>query len=547
MSDREVADLMFRPEILPPQHWEAHYPQRHLPQGAKVTRFAPSPTGYLHTGGLYAAIVAQDIAHNSGGVFFVRIENTDAAREIEDARRQFAKAFAYFSIESDEKEGDPWGPYEQAARAEIYESYARHLVEHGKAYPCFCTHEELNDLAAKQQEAKVSPGYYGKWARCRSLPRDEVMRRLKDGIPYTIRFRVPDDRPGRSSYTDLIRGPIEQLDNRNDIIILKSSAQPPRLPTYHFAHVVDDHLMRVNLVTRGEEWIASVPLHLQLFESLDFMPPDYAHIAPLMKIDGKSKRKLSKRKDPEATVELYMTSGYPAEAIRIYLRGLANSNLADIDFAEANRTPIQLGHMGVAGPVFDLVKLESISKSYIAGLAPAERVGALEAWASQYDPALSEILRREQDMVLSALEFERKLDEHPRKDVAKWTDFLPGYRAFLPSQFELVTDPARAEFSPTAPDVVRAVTEDFVAGYAHEGDKETWFSQIREIARKHRFAPTTGEFKRNRELFIGPLSEASNIIRVGLTGQRQSADLYLITRVIGEAEVLRRMKAVVGS
>lgn len=544
MSDTEIAELMFGADVKPTAHWEALYPKRDLPEGAWVTRFAPSPTGYLHTGGLYSAMVAQDLAHQSGGVYFVRIENTDAAREIADARAQFDQAFAYFSIQSDEHDGDPWGPYEQARRAPIYESHARQLVAEGKAYPCFCTHAELEALTARQQAAKVAPGYYGEWATCRHRTREDRLERLKAGMPFTVRFRAPDGAPDRVSFIDMIRGPMEQLDNRNDAVILKSSDQSLRLPTYHFAHAVDDHLMRVNLVTRGEEWIPSAPLHLQLFHALGFEAPAYAHIAPLMKIEGKSKRKLSKRKDPEASVEHYMTLGYPAEAIRIYLRGLANSNLADIDFAEARATPIRLDRMGVAGPVFDQVKLDSISRNYVAELSPAERLAAIETWAKDFDPQLAAILNGEHDRMLRALELEGRLEDPPRKDVAKWTDVLPAYRVFLKSQFEPVASAESPEFAPTKPEIVRAVIEDFAAQYVQENDKETWFAQVRAVALRHRFAPTTGEFKRNPDQFVGSIGEASNILRVALTGQRRSPDLFLITQVIGEPETRERLASI---
>jgi glutamyl-tRNA synthetase len=546
MPASELADLMFPGQPETPQHWEARYAERDLPQGAWVTRFAPSPTGYLHTGGLYAAIIAQDLAHNSGGVYFVRIENTDAARELEDARRQFGTAFDYFSIHSDEADDAPWGPYEQRKRAPIYESFARELVAQGKAYPCFCTPEDLAALTARQQAAKVPPGYYGEWAACRHLDPAEAERRVREGVPYAIRFRAPDGPADRVAFDDMIRGRIEQLDNRNDAVILKRSDQDPRLPTYHFAHAVDDHLMRVNLITRGEEWIPSVPLHLQLFDALGFTPPSYAHIAPLMKLEGSSKRKLSKRKDPEATVELYMTQGYPAEAVRIYLRGLANSNLADVDFAEAAATPIRLDRMGVAGPVFDSVKLDSISRNYVAELSPADRLAALEAWARQFDPDLAALLERDHEFALRAFELEGALTENPRKDVAKWADFLGAYGAYLPSHFEPVTDPTRPELEPTPPDVVRAVAKDFADHYVDAEEKDVWFEQVRAVASRNGFAPTMGEFKREPDKFVGPLSQAANVIRVALTGQRHSADLFLIARVIGKDETLRRLRALAG-
>src|SRR6185369_1246776 len=270
-----------------------------------------------------------------------------------------------------------WGPYEQSKRERIYHTYARELMRKGHAYPCFCTRQELAQMTEEQNAAKLQTGYYGSWARCRNLSQDEVMSRLEAGQPYTIRFRAPDNSPGRIEFNDLIRGRIEHQDNVNDIVLLKSSDQSLRLPTYHFAHAVDDHLMRVNLVLRGEEWISSVPLHLQLFNALGFEPIPYAHIAPLMKFDGKSRRKLSKRKDNEADVEFYMSSGYPAGAVLHYLRGLANSRFAEMSFAESASEPLRLSDCGVAGPIFDLVKLESISREFIAQLSTEEALTAL--------------------------------------------------------------------------------------------------------------------------------------------------------------------------
>ena len=542
----QPADLMFPGDVAPRAQWEARYPARNLPAGARVTRFAPSPTGYLHIGGVYAALIAKDLAHNSGGTYFVRIENTDAAREDPNARAQFASAFAYFGIESDEAPDTAWGPYEQGQRAEIYASFAKALVEDGKSYPCFCTSEELETLTAQQKAAKVMPGYYGSWAKCRHLSTEEQVAKLEAGTPFVVRFRAPEGSALRVTHTDLIRGPIAQNDNRNDAVILKSSTSFPRLPTYHFAHVVDDHLMRVNLVTRGEEWIPSLPLHVQLFEALGLPLPDYAHIAPLMKIEGSSKRKLSKRKDPEANVEYYMASGYPAETLRIYLRGLANGNLADIDFAEALATPLALDRMGVAGPVFDEAKLQSISRAWIAELEPAARLAAIEAWAATHDPVLARLLLTEHDHALRALVLERKFDKNPRKDVACWKDFLPNYGVFLPSAFTPVTDAAHPDFAPTSPQLVRAMIADYAARYVQLDDRDAWFDQLRAVANDHGFAPTTGDYKRNPEAFTGSIAEASNVIRVALTGQRRSPDLFLVCAVIGEAEVRQRLASVLG-
>lgn len=542
----ELADLMFPGETAPRSHWEALYPPRELPAGGWVTRFAPSPTGYLHIGGVYAAVIAQDLAHNSGGTYFIRVENTDAAREDPGARAQFAAAFRYFGIESDEPTDAAWGPYEQSQRAVIYASFAKALVEEGKAYPCFCTSEELETLTAQQKVAKVMPGYYGSWAKCRHHSTEQHIEQLNAGKSFVVRFRAPEGSALRVTHTDLIRGPIAQNDNRNDAVILKSSSTSPRLPTYHFAHVVDDHLMRVNLVTRGEEWIPSLPLHVQLFEALGLPLPGYAHIAPLMKVEGSSKRKLSKRKDPEANVEYYMTTGYPAETLRIYLRGLANGNLADIDFAEALATALQLDRMGVAGPVFDEAKLQSISRNYIAELTPADRLAALEVWATEHDRDLAALLATEHDNALRALVLEQQIDKNPRKDVANWQDFLPNYRVFLPSAYTPVTDVAHPDFAPTPVEVVRAVIADYSARYTQIDDRDAWFDQLRAVAKDHGFAPTTGDYKRNPEAFTGSIAEASNVIRIALTGQRRSADLFLVCQVIGADEVQKRLRAALG-
>jgi glutamyl-tRNA synthetase len=333
MLTTELINSLFDTALPEPSHWESQYPPRDLPPGAIVTRFGPSPTGFLHTGGVYVATLGKNLAHHSGGSYFIRIEDTDQAREVPGSREQFARAFKYFDIESDENDSNSkWGPYEQSKRELIYHTYARELLRSGHSYLCFCTREELAQMNEEQLAAKLQTGYYGSWARCRNLSQTEVMGRLQAGKPYTIRFRSPDGPPKRVEYVDLIRGRIEHQDNVNDIVLLKSSDQSPRLPTYHFAHAVDDTLMRVTLVLRGEEWISSVPLHLQLFNALGFKPIPYAHIAPLMKFDGASRRKLSKRKDNEANVAFYIESGYPAGAVLHYLRGLANSRFAEMTF-----------------------------------------------------------------------------------------------------------------------------------------------------------------------------------------------------------------------
>ncbi len=548
MLDSELVASLFSTDLPEPTYWESLYPARSLQPGAIVTRFAPSPTGFLHTGGLFTATIAKNLAHHSGGVYFVRIEDTDQAREVAEARAQFAHSFKDFSIESDEDDvTGGWGPYEQSKRNRIYESYARELLRTGCAYLCFCTREELAEIVERQQKEKVNSGYYGIWARCRHLSSDEVRERLAAGHPYTIRFRAPDSEPSRVTHVDLIRGPIEQPDNRNDVVVLKSSDQNLRLPTYHFAHCVDDHLMRVNLVIRGEEWISSVPLHLQLFNALGFEPIPYAHIAPLMKMEGTSRRKLSKRKDTEANVEFYMSAGYPADAVLHYLRGLANSRLAEMSFEESATAAIKLDECGVAGPLFDLVKLGSISRQYISYLSLDEAMNALMTWAKSYDPELAEILIAEEPIVRRTLEMEREAGAIRRKDLEKWGDFRLVYGLYFRSLFTLATDAEDPRFAPIKAETVRLLAQDFAESYQHLSDKDAWFEQIRKLAASHAFAPTAGAFKKAPQSFAGSISDVSNVIRVALTGLTHSPELFRVAQVIGGEEVKRRIGALAGT
>ena len=542
MLTTDLINKLFDAQLPEASHWESMYPRRDLPTGAIVTRFAPSPTGFLHTGGVYVAMLGKNLAHHSGGSYFVRIEDTDQAREVAGSREQFARAFRYFRIESDENDSNSkWGPYEQSKRELIYHTYARELLRAGRAYPCFCTREELAQMTDEQNAAKLQTGYYGEWARCRNLSQTEVESRLEAGKPYTIRFRSPDGPPGRVEFMDLIRGRIEHQDNSNDAVLLKSSDQSPRLPTYHFAHVVDDTLMRVTVVLRGEEWISSVPLHLQLFNALGFEPIPYAHIAPLMKFDGASRRKLSKRKDNEADVAYYMESGYPAGAVLHYLRGLANSRFAEMTFAESASAALSLSDCGVAGPIFDLVKLESISREFIAQLSLQEAVRNLLTWARDYDPELATLLMNNLPLVQRIFTNERDPNVQ-RKDLARWAEFRSAYGFYFAELFAVANDPADERFAPIQPDMVVRLAQDFADKYQHVANKEVWFEQIRNLATAHGFAATAGQYKKNPESFVGSISHVSNAIRILLTGLKTSPDLFLVAQNLGEEEVLRRVR-----
>ncbi|MFI7120611.1 glutamate--tRNA ligase [Amycolatopsis sp. NPDC049868] len=549
MLDRAVIDALFPADLPEPEHWEQRYPARELPEGAQVTRFGPSPTGFVHIGGVYVATIDQDVARRSGGRYLVRVEDTDRSREVEGAIDQFERGFAYFGLAADEDihRGGDYGPYQQSEREQIYLTYVRHLLRSGRAYLDFATKDELAAITARQQATKLPTGYYGSWAIWRDADPADVQAKLDAGDPYVVRFRAPDDTGARARFTDAIRGPLEAEANRNDVVILKSSDQSPRLPTYHFAHAVDDHLMRVNLVIRGDEWISSVPVHQQLFDALGFEPITYAHIAPLMKQEGGSKRKLSKRKDPEASVDFYIESGYPTKAVLYYLRGLANGRLAEMPLDQALAEPINLDECGVAGPLVDLVKLDDISADHIATLSGAEILEEVRGWAERFDPELRTVLDAEPDLALRALAVERDGAENPRKDLKKWSEFRAVYGFFFPQLHAAVASPDDERITALGVDraVVQAVVRDFVGNYQQLDDGQEWFQQIREVAAKHGFAKNAKEFKKNPEGFPGSIREASQIIRIAITGSTRSPDLHSITQALGREETLGRFAGLV--
>ena len=541
---QDLIDSLFPPDLPEPSYWEDRYPPRDLPAGAEVTRFAPSPTGWLHIGGVYTATIDQDVAHHSDGVYIVRIEDTDQARFEEGAASQFEAAFEYFGIGPDEgKEKGAYGPYTQSERGQIYLTHVRHLMRSGKAYPCFATREELAAISERQRAVGALPGYYGEWAIWRDAPAEQVEQRLAAGDPYVVRFRSPGIGGRRVSFTDVIRGEITQDDNRNDAVILKSSDQPLRLPTYHLAHTVDDHLMRIGLVIRADEWLSSVPLHHQLFDALGFARIPYAHLAPLMKQDRGSRRKLSKRKDPEASVGYYFEQGIPVEAVQYYLRGLANGRLAEMPLPEALAAPIRLSECGTAGPLLDMVKLDDISADYVATLSGAQILDRVISWADTYDPELASVLRAEGDLALRALAVERDDTPKPRKDLRKWADFRPVYGFFFPEIFQPVTDPADPRFDGLDPDLVRAMASGFAAGYRAPAPDSVWFDQIRELAVRLGFAPSQKEYKKNPDAYPGSIAHASAVIRVLITGTRQSPGFEEVVAALGPEEVFRRVNA----
>ena len=498
MDYKDLANLIF-PNAKDISYYEEKYPERNLKEGAIVTRYAPSPTGFMHIGGLYQALIAKKLANQTDGVFFLRIEDTDQKREVENAVSGIVNSLKEFAIEPDEgmiAEGESkgnYGPYKQSERKEIYQAYAKYLIEQGKAYPCFCTPEEGEEIRAKQEAAKIRPGYYGVWAKCRNVTVEEAMQRIKNGESYIIRFKSPGREDRKIKHKDVIKGNVEFPENDQDIVIIKADG----LPTYHFAHAIDDHLMRTTHVIRGDEWLSSVPLHLQLFHELGFRPPKYAHIAPIMKNDNGNKRKLSKRKDPEAAVEYYEKEGIPQEAVKEYLLNIANSNFENWRRANKDKSieefELQLNKMSVSGALFDMVKLLDVGKTVISKFTAEKVYKEALTWANKYDETLSKMLA-DKEYSLKVLGIERG-NKKPRKDIVKWSDVKENIEYMYDENFYAKTPEYQYQVINEKEDVEKILNLYIEKYYDDNDDKDTWFDKIKELAGKMGYAKEVKEFK----------------------------------------------------
>ena len=540
MNNKELADLIF-PDIKDYTYYEEKYPERNLPEGAEVLRVAPSPTGFIHIGGLFQGLLAKKIAEQTGGVFFVRIEDTDQKRKIENGVEEILGAFEKYGLSPDETVGrGNYGPYIQSERGEIYKSYAKKLISEGKAYPCFCTPEDLEESRSNQEKAKERTGYYGKWAKCRNMPIDMAAEKIKAGTPYVIRFRSPGNPERKIKHKDVIKGSIDFPENDLDIIIIKSDG----LPTYHFAHAVDDHLMRTTLVTRSDEWVSSVPLHLQLFYELGFKTPRFGHTAPLMKQDGDSKRKLSKRKDPEAAVSYYTEEGIPKETVLEYMMNIINSNFEmwrkqnpDKDMWEFE---VDIKKMGVSGALFDMVKMHDVSKNVISRFSAEKVYDDAKAWAMVYDEELNEMLENK-DYSLKILGIERG-NQKPRKDIAKWSDLKDIIYYMYPEKFDKMDKNAFEYQKVTDKAEIEKIVKLYFEKYYNENDdKETWFNKMKDLAEECGYAREVKEYKANPDGYKGHVGDISTVIRVTLTGKCNTPDLYEIMKILGKEEILRRV------
>lgn len=539
------------PQALPtPEELERLYPPRFLPDGAMVTRIGPSPTGFMHIGTLYVGLLSRQFALQSGGVSFLRIEDTDKKREVVGAVEFILRAFDHFGIEFDEGftrdgiERGIYGPYTQSRRGPIYECFVRRLVERGNAYPCFCTPEELDAIRHEQQARGIRPGYYGAWAVWRHRTVEDVLAALHERKPFVIRFRSGGDVERRILVDDLLFGEREVPENDQDIVILKSD----RLPTYHLAHVVDDHLMGTTHVVRGDEWLSSLPIHLQMFEVLGWPAPAYAHVAPINKVDGGSRRKLSKRKDPEASVGYFIELGYPPEALIDYLLNIANSNFEEWrkNHPEEDYRNFILSFerlRGSSGPLFDFPKLDSISREKVARLSSHELYDRVLAWARGHDPELAELLANDPDYGRRILAIERD-GEKARKDIAKWSDVREGIEFFFDERFHLDLDTAVKLLGPIDADEVRAIVAAFKTSYAESDGRDEWFDKIKAIARARGFAEKAGDYKRNPDAYKGTVGDVAKVLRILLTGRTQTPDLHAVMRAMGLQRMLARLSIV---
>ena len=543
MDYNRLAELLFPDVTETPEEVEARYPERDLPEGAKVTRMGPSPTGFMHLGNLYGALVDERLAHQSGGVFFLRIEDTDKKREVEGGVQLILETFRNFGLPFDEgvtENGDKgkYGPYRQSQRAAIYHVFAKQLVQRGYAYPCFCTEEELAEMHAQQEANKENFGYYGKYAKYRDCELEEIERRIAAGESYVVRFRSPGSIENKVRHTDLVKGKLELTENDQDIVLLKSDG----IPTYHFAHVVDDHLMHTTHVVRGEEWLATLPVHLQLFDVLGWKRPKYVHTAQLMKMDGGSKRKLSKRKDPELALSYYYQQGIPVPSVMEYLMTLLNSNFEE--WRRANQTaplddfPFSTKKMSVSGSLFDMDKLHDVSKNVISRMSAEDVYNSVAKWSADNDPEFHELFVRDPEMTKQFLSIGRG-GKKPRKDLALWSET----KAYMDFMFDELFQPDYSGMPERAKADAKAILTEYQDVYDAQDEMTVWFDKVKALAERHGFAPETKLYKKNPKQYKGPVGDISMVLRVAICGRTNAPDLYSVMQLMPTEKIKARLAA----
>lgn len=541
MDWNKLADALIKDEnVKPLEYYETLYPARDLPQGAQVTRLAPSPTGFIHLGNLFVAIANERIAHQSGGLMYLRIEDTDLKRKVDGAVDAVKNALRYFDIRFDEGaeiEGaeNKYGPYYQRERAEIYHAYAKDLIKRGLAYPCFCTEEQLASLREKQTAEKKITGYYGEYAACRNLTEEEIYANLAEGKPYVIRLRSQGNAENKITFRDEIKGDITVTENDQDVVILKSDG----IPTYHFAHAIDDHFMRTTLVIRGEEWLASLPIHVELFDVLGFRRPKYGHNCSLQKMDGDTRRKLSKRKDPELSLEFYRKEGYYSRAVKVYMLTLLNSNFEEWYLKNPDK-PLEdfkftIGKMGKSGALFDLDKLNDISKNELSKLSEKETYDFLYEWASEFGSDEQKGYFADEEYLLKVLALCMGVGGKKRRK-----DFTTAKQAveFIAYFFDATFAP-KYEYRFDG-ETVKKILTDFQSVYDAADDCSAWFDKVKSIATANGFAADMKAYKADPSAYRGNVSDVAEMLRIATTGLANTPDLWTIMQILGKERTLAR-------
>lgn len=548
MTNKDLAELIFPNITKTIEDYEKIYPERNLPEGAMVTRFAPSPTGFVHMGSLLASFISSKAAKDTKGVFYLRIEDTDQKREVPNGIEGIVKDLKDFEIHIDEgalsreESIGEYGPYIQSERKEIYHAFIKHLISIGMAYPCFCSEEHLAEIREMQEATKSRIGYYGRYAVCRNIKIEDAYNRIKNGEKFIIRLKSPGDFEKKIVVNDLVKGKIEFPENDLDIVIMKSDG----LPTYHFAHLVDDHLMRTTHVTRGDEWVSSLPIHQQLFQVFGFNPPKYAHLSPILKQEGETKRKLSKRKDPEAAMSYYAELGIPIKAVHLYLMTIANTNFEQWYDQNKDKTlddfKFDFKKISASGSLFDVEKLINISRNYISFLSAEEVYDNVYNWSNTYDPSIHELLEKYKEYTINIFSIER-YQKKPRKDYESWSSIKKNIwymydELFAPSTYDFQKIKDHEEIS-------KILTTYLDKYYQESDDKETWFNKIKDLTDELGYCSNMKEYKENPDKYKGSVADISTVIRVALTSSSMTPDLYEIMKLLGPNRIKSRIDKVI--
>ena len=551
ITNKQLADLIFPNVKQTLEDLEKRYPERNLPEGAEVTRFAPSPTGFLHTGSLFTSMICRKVATQSNGVFYIRLEDTDTKREIAGSGEQLLEQLHIFDVNPDEgylgnSEKGNYGPYIQSKRADIYCVVIKHLLEEGKAYPCFCTSEDLEALRAEQEKQKLNPGYYGEFAKCRNLTNEEKYERIKNGEKFVIRFKSNGNHENKITVTDLVRGTFEIAENDQDIVIYKSDG----LPTYHFAHAVDDHFMRTTTVIRGEEWVASLPIHVELFAALGWKAPKYAHLPVIMKVDEETgnKRKLSKRKDKEAAVSYFIEDGYLPKSLIMYLMTIANSNfeewILNNKFEGMENFTFSFNKMNNEGALFDMGKLNFFAREILVKYNKDEFTDLAYKYAKEYNPELKKAIEYNRDYFASIMNIDRE-KANPRKDYEKFGNILDIIGFFYEEGYQkAIQEPLPFNEKFSKEDLKEALTAIKEKLNVNQ-DEQIWFNDLKEIGASLNYAANNKEYKVNPEAYKGNIGDLAEILRITLTGRKNAPNLCTVMYILGKEETDRRIDTVI--